>query len=133
MGQEPAEKAATRIADAAQPTTTLFADVATCLSAATAVLPSKDAAKFCLEARKLEVKRGTKVANEAADATKNNWPKPSPVYAGYGGWGYSGGFYGDYGHRGGWGWTQGGAVVTSGDGHGNVNTTFHTGGPHRRW
>jgi len=88
LGQE---RAATKIAEAAQPTTLLIDATVKC-----AALGDKDSRKFCLKLLELEVKRGTKVANEAADATqKNRW---SPVIA-------------PYGYYGGGGWATSGVVV----------------------
>lgn len=66
--------AAVRIADAAQPTVLLMEAAMKCAESR-----DKDTRKFCLELVKLEMKRGNKVANEAADATKNNWPRPIVV------------------------------------------------------
>lgn len=79
---ETSQAAATRIADAAQPTVLLMETAMKCAES-----KDKDTRKFCLELVKLEVKRGTEVANEAADATKNNRsPVVVPAY-GYGGYG----------------------------------------------
>ena len=81
---------AVRIADAAQPTILLMEAAMKCAES-----KDKDTRKFCLRLVELEVNRGAKVANEAADATKNNWPKPvvvSPYGYGYGGVNTTGGW-----------------------------------------
>ncbi len=68
-----------------------------CLETAAKVLPAKDAAKFCLDAAKIEADRAKRVANEAADATKASRPQVISPYGGYsryGGWGYNRGFIG---------------------------------------
>src|SRR3989344_6492857 len=76
------------LAKVATPSPVMVDDAAVCLTAAAKVFEkAKDAAKYCLDARRLEADRSKKVANEAADATKNNWPKP-PVVSPYGNAGY---------------------------------------------
>lgn len=84
------QDAATKIAGSVEPSEILIKEGTDCLTEAAKVLEAKEAAKYCLELRKLEVKRATKLANEAADATKNNWPRPTVINNG---WGYGGGGY----------------------------------------
>lgn len=80
------------LADAAMPTPLLFESATDCLQAAASVLPPKEAAKFCVEVRTLELKRGTKIAASAAKAQPDpcaGWLVPT--------WCTNGGYYGDGG------------------------------------
>lgn len=76
-----------RIADAVMPTALLMETAMKCAES-----KDKEIRKFCLELVKLEVKRGTKVANEAADAAQA--ARPVVVASPYG----YGGYYGGYGY-----------------------------------
>lgn len=81
-----------RIADAAMPTALLMEAAMKCAES-----KDKDTRKFCLELVKLEVKRGTKIANEAADAAQA--ARPVVVDSPYG-YGYRRRYYGGgYGCR----------------------------------
>lgn len=109
-----ATDAATRIADAAQPSTVLLSGETTCLTEAAKILKPKDAAKFCLATREQEVKRETKLANEAADASKNSRPS-NPCSS----WFTSPSACGGYGY---------GGVYQSSAGSGYYSGTVHTTG-----
>ncbi|OGI66283.1 hypothetical protein A3A95_01895 [Candidatus Nomurabacteria bacterium RIFCSPLOWO2_01_FULL_39_18] len=119
MAQKPAEKAATKLAEVATPTNVTVDSFIRCMAAT-----GKE--KTCRELAEREAKRSEKVANETADATKNNWPKPPAIY---GGWGYGGGWGSGYGYNGyGHYQPQPGMVrVTGTDSYGNANVTFYTG------
>lgn len=88
------------LGEAAMPSPVLFDTAPDCLSAAAKVLEPKNAAKFCLEARKLEAERA-KVAAKAAQPPRDpcsSWfLAPSYCYGGgryYSSTGYySGGYY----------------------------------------
>ena len=77
-----------RIADAAQPTALLMEAAMKCAES-----KDKDTRKFCLELVKLEVKRGTKVANAAADAAQAARPVVIAPPYGYGGYYGGRGYY----------------------------------------
>lgn len=62
--------ASNTLATNSAPTPMLFAGATGCLANASQQLPAKDAAQFCLDLRKLEVERGTKVAESAARAVE---------------------------------------------------------------
>ena len=112
-----AEVAATKIAEVSQPVNTVVQAFVDCMKAT-----GKE--KTCRFLADKEAERSAKVAKQAANATKNNWPKPAPI-VGYGGYGsyYGGGYYGG---SNGYYPVQGG-VRTTGCGEGGCNTVFQTG------
>lgn len=78
---------------AAHPSSVLFGDASACLTAAVASLPPKEAAKFCLEARRLEARRAEAAAKAAAKAAEARAKAANPC----GGWFPSSWCYGTYG------------------------------------
>ena len=104
------------------PTPILYSQATACLTNAAQVLPGTEAAKFCLDARRLEVERGTKIAesaSKAASATARN-NGCSPLYGCGGGIGGMGGII-SIGGMGGFG--GGGVCGTPGgcrNGEGNI-------------
>mgnify|MGYP003405325418 CR=1 FL=1 len=62
--------ASNTLATNSAPTPMLFAGATGCLANASQQLPAKEAAQFCLDLRKLEVERGTKIAESAAKAVE---------------------------------------------------------------
>jgi hypothetical protein len=69
-------------------------DGVTCLADAAKVLAPEKAAKYCENLAKLTAKTSTRVANEAADATKAS--RPLVITSGYG---YGGGYSRSYSYR----------------------------------
>src|SRR3989338_4177679 len=79
--------AAVRTADAAQPEASamFFADYTSCVRDLVDLGDKiKDAKKACADVRDRAARQSEKMANEAADATKNNWPQPVVVADGCG-------------------------------------------------
>jgi hypothetical protein len=115
----PAQAAATRLADAAQPQATIITAARAC-----AAPSSKEERKFCLELAKLEVSRAKVAAKATAKAAKPadcGWMGCAAPYGyGYSGGGYYGGGYNGY-------YPVQGGVRTTGCGEGGCNTVFQTG------
>ncbi len=62
------------IAKSAAPTDILTNGAVECFTTVSQKLSAEKATEFCLKAAKLEARRGEKIANEAADATKASRP-----------------------------------------------------------
>ena len=118
--------AAVTLADVAMPSSVLFETATGCLEGAVrAGLSSKDAARFCIEARRLEADRAKTAAKAAAKAAQ---PQGCSFWAGgcsaaYGG----GGIYSSGVSYGAPIIQQGGTRVTS-CGEGGCNTVYSSGG-----
>ncbi len=74
VAQSMDQQAATKIAEAAAPTSILPDKGMECLERSAQILDPKDAKEYCALLVKEESGRSKKVANEAADSTKNNKP-----------------------------------------------------------
>lgn len=72
VGSTGCASASKTLAHAAEPSPILFAGITGCLNNARQSLSGPDAAKFCLDARKLEVERATKTADASARAEQSS-------------------------------------------------------------
>jgi len=101
----------------AMPSPVLFGDATTCLVEAARILPATEAAKYCLEARRLEADRAevAVVAVAKAEEAKASRPSFYSAFGGYGAYGtmpvMRGGVF--YSSSGGYN-TVGGMVVRTG-------------------